>query len=338
MFREKLKIGKFELANRAFLAPMSGITDAPFRTIVVQYGAGLVVSEMIASASLSTGQNDMVRRLNKGKICQQTNKMPHMVQLVGNEEKYLSQAAKMAQDAGADIIDINFGCPSKKVTNGYAGAALMRDENRALRLIEAVANAVSLPISVKMRLGWDENNINVLQIAKLAQNAGAIMIIVHARTRNQFYKGRADWSKVRPVCEELKIPVIINGDIIDEKSAILALEQSGADGVMIGRAALGQPWIVGQIGQFLNAKREGIKLPDNKELLALIISHYEAILSEYGEVLGVRVARKFLRNYLEKSPLLISKENMKTILTSKSSSKVKEIIIQIFNEYNEKVA
>ncbi len=337
IFSDKLQIGKHQLKNRAFLAPMAGITDAPFRSIAVKYGAGLVVSEMIASASLGTGQKHMLRRLNNNSDELHKNNMPHVVQLSGNEEKWLELAAKIAKHAGADIIDINFGCPSKRVTTGFAGAALMREPDKALRLIEAVTNATELPISVKMRLGWDNDNINVLEIASLAQSAGAQMIIVHARTRQQFYKGRADWHKVRPVVEALDIPVIINGDIIDENSSSLALKQSGAAGVMIGRAALGNPWIVGQIGEFLEGENVPIS-PSSEQLGQVIIEHYNAMMSEYGERLAVRIARKHLRKYIECSSVKITKEQMQTLLTCTSADQVINNISQLFNSKNSAAA
>ncbi len=333
IFTDKLQIGKFRLKNRAFLAPMAGITDAPFRSIVSKYGAGLVVSEMIASASLSTGQQEMLRRMEKSSENLHQDNLPHMVQLSGNEPHWLEIGAKMAVHAGADIIDINFGCPSKRVTSGFAGAALMRNPDKALTIIEAVANAIDIPITVKMRLGWDKDNINVVQIAKLAQNAGAQMIFVHARTRQQFYKGQADWAKVRPVVEDLDIPVIINGDIIDADSAKKAIGQSGAAGVMIGRKALGRPWIVGQIGAVLQAKT-AVATPSNSTFSQLILDHYKAMLNEYGEQLGVRVARKHLKYYLDSSNIRLEKQELRHLLTNNVATNVINHLTQIFNQNN----
>lgn len=271
---------------------MAGITDRPMRDIAARFGAGMVVSEMIASSSLATGHHDMVRKLSR------SSGLPHVVQLAGCEAQWLTRGAKIAEDAGAQAIDINFGCPSKRVTNGYAGSALMRVPDIALSLVEAVVAATGLPVTVKMRLGWDEETINAPLIARDAQNAGARMITVHARTRQQFYKHSARWEHVRAVTDAVDVPVVVNGDIVDCSTAREALALSGADAVMIGRGAQGRPWVVGQIG----AELEGDivhQTPQNTSLLELICEHYEAILGEYGKELGVRVARKHLGWYLD---------------------------------------
>jgi len=295
--QEDLKIGNITIAGRAFLAPMAGITDAPFRAVAERFGAGLVVSEMIASATLATGMEEMKRKLKP------SGKLPHIVQLAGNEDRWMILGAKMAADSGADIIDINLGCPSKKVTNGYAGSALMRVPDKALRLIEAVIGAVDLPVSVKMRLGWNDQQMNAPQIAKLAESAGVQMLAVHGRTRQQFYKGKARWRPVLDVVKAVKIPVVVNGDIVDLDSAAMALDQSKAAAVMIGRAAQGQPWIVGQINAGLINKTCNnsamVKTPVAEELVALVVEHYQAMLGAYGVELGGRVARKHLRWYLQ---------------------------------------
>src|SRR6185437_14696776 len=240
-----LRIGSHELPNRAFLAPMAGITDRPMRELAARFGAGLVVSEMIASNALATGHADMVRKLRK------SGSLPHSVQLAGCEAQWMRRGAEIAADAGADIIDLNFGCPAKRVTNGYSGSALMRVPDEALRLVDAVVAATPVPVTVKMRLGWDDDSLNAAELARRVVDAGAQMITVHGRTRQQFYKGTARWQLVRPVVEAVDVPVVVNGDIIDLATAREALEQSGAAAVMMGRGAQGRPWAVGQVGAAL---------------------------------------------------------------------------------------
>ncbi len=329
-------VGDVSLPGRALLAPMAGITDAPFRGLAEEFGAGLVVSEMIASGNLvarpSKAQHrEMVRKL------EHRGKLPHVVQIAGNEEKWLVLGTKIASDAGAEIIDINMGCPSKKVTNGYAGSALMRVPDQALRLIETVVNAAKVPVSVKMRLGWDEENLNVAQIARLAEGAGVQMVAVHGRTRQQFYKGKARWEPVREVVEALNIPVIVNGDIINHASARKALTESGAAGVMIGRGAQGQPWLVGQIGAALKGSPpQGT--PSGPVLLQLILNHYEDMLCAYGKELGVRVARKHLRWYFEAAKLELSRETSRAVLTEASPEKVKALVREVFSRQEEVAA
>ncbi|MGV3490323.1 MAG: tRNA dihydrouridine synthase DusB, partial [Devosia sp.] len=295
-----LSIAGHALPNRAFLAPMAGITDAPMRRLAERFGAGLVVSEMIASAALATGQDLMVRKLDK------SGDLPHVVQLAGCEAQWMKRGAEIAYDAGADIVDINMGCPSKRVTNGYAGSALMRVPDEALKLIDAVVAATPLPVTVKMRLGWDEDSMNAPDLARRAVDAGAQMITVHGRTRQQFYKGTARWNLVRAVVEAVDVPVVVNGDITSAVAAEEALTQSGAAAVMIGRGAQGQPWVVGQIGAAL-AGTAPDAAPTGADLAALVREHYETILSAYGTQLGVRVARKHLDWYLEAAGIALEK-------------------------------
>jgi len=287
-----LSIGTQDVRNAAFLAPMAGITDGPMRRIAARYGAGLVVSEMIASNALGVGNEDMRRKLGP------TPGLPHMVQLAGCDVEWMGRAARIAEDEGADIIDINFGCPAKRVTNGYAGSALMRVPDLAQRLVEAVVGATSKPVTVKMRLGWDDTSLNAADIARRAVEAGARMVTVHGRTRQQFYKGEARWDLVRAVVDAVDVPVVVNGDITDATRAREALAQSGADAVMIGRGAQGQPWVVGQIAAELAGEAAPVA-PDGAERLDLIVEHYEGVLSEYGTAVGVRAARKHLDWYLE---------------------------------------
>ncbi|RUT33202.1 tRNA dihydrouridine synthase DusB [Arsenicitalea aurantiaca] len=302
---------------------MAGITDAPMRQLAEHYGAGLVVSEMIASAALGTGHADMVRKLGK------SGQLPHVVQLAGCEAQWLVRGAEIAADAGADIIDINLGCPSKRVTNGYAGSALMRVPDQALALIEAVVKATALPVTVKMRLGWDDDSLNAADIARRAVDAGVQMITVHGRTRQQFYKGTARWALVRPVVDAVDVPVVVNGDITDISKAREALKLSGAAAVMIGRGAQGRPWLVGQIGAALNGAPVQAA-PQGAELAELIAGQYERMLVEYGQEVGVRVARKHLDWYLEGNEIQIDREKRKTLLGSEDPAQVMQMIGAIY--------
>ncbi|MCF1742447.1 tRNA dihydrouridine synthase DusB [Methyloterrigena soli] len=304
---------------------MAGITDRPFRTIAERHGAGLVVSEMIASSALAASQNDMVRRLNK-----REGRLPHVVQLAGCEAEWMQRGAEIACDAGADILDINFGCPAKRVTNGFAGSALMRVPDQALKLVETVVSATSLPVTVKMRLGWDDDCLNAAQIARDAVNAGVKMITVHGRTRQQFYKGTARWELVRAVVEAVNVPVVVNGDVVDLASAREALQQSGAAAVMLGRGAQGRPWVVGQIGAAL-ADEQVPEAPAGDELIELIAVHYEDMMSEYGTHVGVRAARKHLDWYLEALGIVLDKPTRHGLLNAESPEAVLAMIPEIYS-------
>jgi tRNA-dihydrouridine synthase B len=319
-----LSIGGHVVRNRAFLAPMAGITDRPFREIAERYGAGMVVSEMIASAALGTGHTDMVRKLRRA------GDLPHMVQLAGCEAGWMAEGARIAEGAGVDIVDINFGCPAKRVTNGYAGSALMRVPDQALAIVEAVVGATNLPVTVKMRLGWDDDSLNAPQIARMAVDAGAQMITVHGRTRQQFYKGTARWELVRAVVEAIPVPVVVNGDIVDAESAATALEQSGAAAVMLGRGAQGRPWRVGQIGAILTGETPG-QAPQGTELITLIQSHYEEMLIEYGTEVGSRAARKHLDWYAEAANLELDKPTRTALLNNDQPAEVIDLIGRVFS-------
>jgi nifR3 family TIM-barrel protein len=287
-----LKIGDIEVANRVLLAPMSGVTDAPFRRLAAALGAGLVVSEMTASEDLVNGRP--MSRLR----CEATGIGPHVVQLAGCETGWMAEGARIAEAAGADIIDINMGCPARHVTGGQSGSALMRDLDHALKLIEATISAVNVPVTLKMRLGWDERSLNAPELARRAEAAGVQMISVHGRTRCQFYKGEADWGAVRAVRDAIAIPLVVNGDITSFERAASALELSGADAVMIGRGAQGQPWLPGQIGRRLQS---GIveSPPSLTEQLKHIRALYDEVCSHYGLRIGLRHARKHLGWALE---------------------------------------
>lgn len=290
----RLTIGRHQLANRALLAPMSGVTDLPFRTLAHDLGAGLVVSEMVASAELVAQRRDVLRRAEGSSL------KPFVIQLAGREARWMSEGARIACDQGADIIDINMGCPAREVTGKLSGSALMRDLDLALELIEAVIAAVNVPVTLKMRLGWDANRINAAELARRAVASGVQMITVHGRTRCQFFKGNADWTRVGEVKKAVSVPVIVNGDIVGVEDARQAMEVSGADGVMIGRGAYGAPWHPGRVGYFLETGRDpGVPLVEEQERIA--IGHVEAMLAHYGEFVGLRNARKHVGWYLEQS-------------------------------------
>jgi tRNA-dihydrouridine synthase B len=304
---------------------MAGITDRPFREIAERFGAGLVVSEMIASAALGTGHADMVRKLGRA------GDLPHMVQLAGCEPTWMAEGARIAEDSGADIIDINFGCPAKRVTSGYAGSALMRVPDQALAIVEAVVGATSKPVTVKMRLGWDDDSLNAPHIARMAVDAGVQMVTVHGRTRQQFYKGSARWELVRAVVETVKVPVVVNGDIVDAESAVHALEQSGAAAVMLGRGAQGQPWRVGQIGAILDGEAPG-SAPTRPELITLIQTHYQEMLIEYGVEVGRRAARKHLDWYAAAARLELDKPTRNALLNNDEPDEVIALIGRVFSD------
>lgn len=283
-----LDIGGVTLKNRVFLAPMSGVSDLPFRKRAAEAGAGMVVSEMVASAELCNRHKESMLRLSGDGLG------THVVQLAGREAHWMGEAAKIAEGEGADIIDINMGCPAKKVTGGYSGSALMRDLDHAMTLVEAAVAAVRVPVTLKMRLGWDESSINAPELAKRAENAGIAMVTVHGRTRCQFYEGKADWNAIRAVREAVNIPLVANGDVSSRMDAEEILRCSGADAVMVGRASYGQPWLAGEIVGSTVAPQS------RKDILDYIIRHYEDMLNHYGSKTGIRHARKHLGWYLSR--------------------------------------
>ena len=306
-----IEIGNLVIRNKVFLAPMSGVTDEAFRVIAHAHGAGLVVSEMVASEELVRTRPDMVRRARGGKRIS-----PFVMQLAGREAKWMAEGAKLAQDMGADLIDINMGCPARQVTGGLSGSALMRDPDHALTLIEATVGAASVPVSVKMRLGWDEKMLNAPRIARAAQDAGVQMITVHGRTRCQFYTGKADWAAIRAVREAISIPLVANGDGQSAEDARAMLAASGADAVMIGRAAYGRPWWPGAIANALT-EGEGAKLPSLQQEWEIALWHQDETLSLYGQSLGNKTFRKHVGWMIDRLRQrgLIDDENLRALRT-----------------------
>ena len=283
-----IEIGPIKTRNRVFLAPMSGVTDEPFRATAFEQGAGLVVSEMVASEELVNARPDMLRRALGAESIK-----PFVIQLAGREPHWMAEGARVAQDLGAEIIDINMGCPARQVTGGLSGSALMRNLDHAVTLIEATVAASSVPVTLKMRLGWDHNSLNAPELARRAEAAGVSLITVHGRTRCQFYTGKADWQAIAQVRSAISIPLIANGDGNSIEDARQMLEASGADGIMIGRGAYGRPWWPGVIAEGLDPGT-GVVEPSVAEEAVIVRQHYERVLSHHGSHHGNRIARKHI--------------------------------------------
>ena len=323
---QALQIAGISLQSRAFLAPMSGVTDIVMRRLAARYGAGIVVSEMIASDEFVRGSEEARIRAEGQGVS------PHVVQLAGCDPHWLGEAARLAEANGAAIVDINMGCPAKKVTGGWAGSALMRDIDHAVRLVEAAVAAVTIPVTVKMRLGWDDASRNAPELAARAVAAGAQMITIHGRTRQQFYKGTADWRAIAAVRAAGDFPLVANGDIADASDARRCLAQSGADFVMVGRAALGRPWLAGEIGAALDEKP--FARPSLSDKLAVATEHYEGLLALMGTAHGVRHARKHLAAYADEAlaeGCEPDAERRRVLLTSDEPRRVTEALAGLFS-------
>jgi nifR3 family TIM-barrel protein len=309
---------------------MSGLTDLPFRRVVNLFNPGLIVSEMVAGQMLAMGKPDTLARAAGGGEID-----PLVIQLVGCEKNWMSKAAKLSQEAGAALIDINMGCPARKVTSGLSGSALMKDIDNAMELIVATINSVDIPVTLKMRLGWNTDTINAPSLAVKAQKAGVQMIVVHGRTRCQFYDGKADWSAVKETVEAVDIPVFVNGDINNANDAIEALDRSCAAGVMVGRALIGAPWKLQEIISAVDrlAEKKPLNINDKRKI---ILDHYRDIIDFYGERKGVKIARKHLIGYVDDLNLIDDSEIKSSIVRMSQSSKVYDKLDVIFSKAREK--
>lgn len=321
-------IGKHVLNSRVLIAPMSGVTDLPFRKVLHQFKPGLVVSEMVASERLVSGDSENIAKASgKGFV------QPLAIQLVGRDPHWMAEGAKVCEAAGADIIDINMGCPARKVTGALSGSALMREPKLALEIIEATVNAVTVPVTLKMRLGWDHESLNAAEIAKAAEEIGIQMFVVHGRTRCQFYKGEADWTAVKPVVEAVSKPVFVNGDIYDGRDALEAIKQSGSCGVMVGRSLIGRPWDIADISAAVDGYKAVTLNATQKANVA--VAHYRDILDFYPEGKAIRFARKHLAAYCDEAGLEKDSALRKRICQGLDGEDVAEALSQAFHQMSE---